>query len=226
MRGYQGPWQESLRDIDPSCTLSHTSGGTSSGGHAKSWWGTESYGAWGQDLSHEEWIALDGDLPNINELLRVTDPNDGISWLNVQGYFNWKEATPPDVEPYDVERREVWLIATGYFIKAEEADDFMAWAKTVDFMGRWMTEEPQALDLYLGEYGWSPAFRHLHETSCGDEAWTQAERGCPSRVQPCSFRYVAEGAGLDCSIDDYCALDLPHHEFVAHLGLRWSGSGG
>ena len=225
VRGYQGPWQESLRDIDPSCTLSRTQGGTSWGGHAKSWWGAESYDAWGQDLSYEEWVALEGDLPNINELLRVTDPNDGTSWLNVQGYFNWKEVPPPDVEPYDVERREVWLIATGYFIKAEEANDFMTWAQTVDFMGRWMPEGPKEFRLYLGEYGWSPAFKHLHETSYSNETWTQAERGCPIRVQPCSSGYVAEGAESDCSIDDYHELDLPHHEFVAHLGLKWSGSG-
>jgi hypothetical protein len=34
---YRGPWQDSLRNIDPSCTIRTTPGGTSWGGHVPAW---------------------------------------------------------------------------------------------------------------------------------------------------------------------------------------------
>ena len=44
-RQYEGPWQESRRDIDPSLTLRSTPGGTSWGPHMSAWWGEELYEA-------------------------------------------------------------------------------------------------------------------------------------------------------------------------------------
>ena len=43
---YCGPWQDWLRNIDPSCTMRTTPGGTSWGGHVPAWWGALSYSNW------------------------------------------------------------------------------------------------------------------------------------------------------------------------------------
>ena len=52
----------------------------------------------------------------------------------------------------------------GYLIGADTADEFMKWAKGVDFWGRWMPEEPDMYGLLLGEHGWSPAFKYFTRT--------------------------------------------------------------
>ena len=62
-RQYEGPWQLHVRDIDPSCTLRSTPGGTSWGPHKLAWWGDAEYAAWANELSHQAWLALETDIP-------------------------------------------------------------------------------------------------------------------------------------------------------------------
>src|SRR5947207_2825391 len=151
-RAYAGPWQGHLRDIDPSCTLRRTRGGTSWGGHAWAWWGSATYENWTSPPDHAEWVKDIDDLPRVEGLLAPVHPDDGSQWLNVQGYFNWRQEAPVDQESIDVDRRELWYICTGYLIRAEDADALMAWAETVDFWGRWMPDPPEVHWMFLGEH--------------------------------------------------------------------------
>lgn len=226
---YEGPWQESRRDIDPSCTLSSTLGGTSWGPQEPAWWAEEEYDRWNDESSHQDWLADRQGLPDIEELLEVE--NDGARWLNVAGSFVWRQPHPADQEPYDHARRELWIELTGYFVRAEEAESFLSWAKTVDFWGRWMPEAPEtySADLYLGEYGWARPFEHKLSNWSDSKDWSKPNspdgKECPVEIRPASFRYNAEDGGFDCSVEEYFSLRLPHHEFIRHLDLQPSPSG-
>ena len=228
-RRYEGPWQEMLRDIDPSCILKSTLGGTSLGPHSHSWWGSELYDAWDEGLSHQAWLGNCENLPDIERLLKVVNPRDGTCWFNANGNFLWRQPHPADEGPYDRNRRELWIGVTGYFVRAEDARDFKAWAETVDFWGRWMPEPPEGYALYVGEYGWSPAFRYLHPDCLGGGDWVkpQNQEGeeCPVLIQPASFTSLSESGGFDCSVEEGYSLGLPHRDYIDHLGLRWSGTG-
>lgn len=226
---YEGPWQEMLRDIDPSCLLKSTPGGTSWGPHNPSWWGNELCDAWDEGISHQDWLGNCENLPDIERLLEVVNPRDGTRWFNANGNFLWRQPHPADEGPYDRNRRELWIGVTGYFVRAEDARDFMAWAETVDFWGRWMPEPPEGYALYVGEYGWSPAFRHLHPDSLEDEDWMRPQprdgEECPVLIQPASFTSLSESGGFDCSVEEGYSLGLPHRDYLEHLSLRWSGTG-
>ncbi len=222
---YKGPWQESLRDIDPSCLFLSTPGGTSWDPHSPSWWAPVHYENWDEDLPHWDWIEREDDLPDVRDLLIVKHPSDGTHWLNVDGYFNWRQAHPPDVESYDVVRRDFWLSLTGYFIRAKDANIFIDWAKDVDFWGRRMPESPEMYHIFLGEYGWSPAFRHVFPSCYDGNDWINPDQNCPVSIQPATFNYNASAPGFDCSLDDSYAMYLPYPEFVNRLGLKWSGRG-
>ena len=37
--------------------------------------------------------------------------------------------------------------------------------------------------------------------------------------------YFAENAGFDCSVEGSYTLNLPHQEFINHVGLQWSCNG-
>ena len=231
-RVFLGPWQDSYpyRDIDPSCTLPATVGGTGWSEHNFSWWARAVYDDWQEDASHQAWLETENDVPNIEGLLRVSRASDEDKWLVAEGHYTWRQGQPADLEPYGNPRREFWMMCHGYFIRCEDVDKFGRWAKSVDFSGRWMPEPPNVypFEMYLGEYIWSPAFEHLtksYESSTQDEIWVDHNPKCPVATRTTAFSYRAEAGGFDCSVDDSYGLYIPHADFVLKGGLVWSGSG-
>ena len=220
-QAYEGPWQESLRDIDPSCTLLSIPGGTSWGSHSPSWWAPFSYNSWAEHMNHIDWIACRDDIPSVENLLSIANPSDGILWLNVDGRFVWQQPHSADVESHDIDRREFWLTCTGYFIRTEDTDDFMKWVKGVSFEGRWMPEPPEVYGMFLGEYGWSPAFQYFNQPYHSSS--TESEQGCPVPIRKAICKYKKESQGFDCSVDDSYSLWLPTHDIVEQFGLKWTG---
>lgn len=224
-QSYQGPWQDDLRDIDPSCTLKALPGGTSWQGHTPAWWGAAPYAAWGYDTNPREWAARTEDLPKVEDLLVCVNPADGSRWLSGHGYFNWKEESPPDQRSRDVGRGELWCIANAYLIRTADVAAFLTWAETVDFWGRWMPAPPQVYGMFLGEHGWAPASRYFQDEYYGDGGWTQPGHECPVKLRQVAVKYLKESGGFDCSVDDGYTLRLPAEELMTKLGLRWTGFG-
>ena len=236
-REYLGTWQEGQRDIDPSCILASTPGGTSWEGNRSSWWSRASYESWDEGVSHEEWIAREDDLPDMRDLIGTVHSEDGGRWLPIQLHANWKQPRPAEVEPMEAEERELWLSFTGYFVRKEEADNFIAWADSANLLDYDMPE-PAEIHLsysYLGEYGWSPAFSHHRqsiESEFSNNGWTKPKRRsnldhaeCPIAIHTTSYRYFAEPKTHDCSVSDSYSLRIPHHDILDSLGLQWSGRG-
>ena len=236
-RAYLGTWQEGLRDIDPSCLMPETPIGESSEGHRQTWWSQPTYEAWDAETGHEEWVARDDDLPNAQELVGAVSSADGERWIPISTYVCWEQPVAANIYPLQVEKRELWMILTGYFVKSEDADAFIDWTHRVDFWGRWMPEKDgfYLYYTYLGEYGWSPAFKHYNRRDCSEESsqdWTipkprgdSDQEDCPVAVRLAHDRYNAESSTSDCSVADGYSLRVPHHELLSSLGLRWSGHG-
>jgi len=222
---YEGPWQNHLRDIDPSCTMRSLRGGTSWDGHTAAWWGSARYDAWGDPSSPRDWVLNCDDLPKVEDLLIVTNPADGSRWLNGQGYFSWKQQPPADRESTDVERRELWYICTGYLVRADDAQPFLKWAEGVDFWGRWMPDAAEVYQMFLGEHAWAPASRYFQQQYYGDDGWTQPNHGCPCKIRTLAFEHLHEASGFDCSVDESFTLRLPVSDLVTGLAIRWSGRG-
>ena len=224
-QAYEGPWQEYLRDIDPSCTIRALRGGTSWDGHAAAWWGPAQYDKWEEPRSPRDWVLNRGDLPSIKELLMVTNPTDGSRWVNGQGYFNWKQPPPADRDLTDVESRDLWYLCTGYLIQADDAQPFLKWAEGVDFWGRWMPEAAEVYRMFLGEHAWAPAYHYFEQQYYGNgSGWTQPNHGCPVKICEVAFEYLREENGFDCSVDESYTLRLPVGELVTGLRIQWNGS--
>ena len=223
-RLYCGPWQEGTRDIDPSVSSLSKPGGTGwGGGHKPSWWAPASYSAWSEDALDRDWMLRRDDLPDVADLIASCEPSTESNWLNLHGYLNWRQPHPADVESSDVDRRDFWLLFTAYFVPAGDADTFMTWAKGVDFWGRWMPDVPEVNNMFIGEYGWSPAFRYLDETDYGLNSWTRPGRDCPVSVRVAAVNCSCKPSDFDCSIVDSFSFQLPHHDLLEHLALSWTG---
>lgn len=222
---YQGPWQDELRDIDPSLTLKALPGGTSWQGHVPAWWGAAPYVAWRYHTNPREWATSTEDLPKVEDLLVCVNPADGSRWLSGHGYFHWKEEAPPDQRPVDVARGELWCIANAYLIRTADVDAFLKWAETVDFGGRWMPDPPRVDRMFLGEHGWAPASRYFQVEYYGDGGWSKPGQECPVKLRQVAVEYLKESSSYDCSVDDSYELRLPAEELITKLGLRWTGRG-
>ena len=225
-RQYDGPWQLHVRDIDPSCTLRSTPGGTSWGPHSAAWWGDAEYSAWASDLSHQDWLALETDIPGVEDLLQVVCPDDGSHWFNVCGRFVWTQSHPTDVGPFEIERRRLELQWDAYIVRTDDVDAFMDWVGGDGYSPRSLPQPPNTYLHYMffGEYGWSPAFNHRFSDYDSEGGWVSPEgRGCPVDARTTTVSYTSESGGFDCSVDEHYTLHLPHPQLLDDLGLEWSG---
>jgi hypothetical protein len=222
---YDGPWQEHFRDIDPACVLRAARGGTSWSGHAPAWWGSARFEAWQSVQDPTVWVRDFSDLPKVEELLLVTRPDDGSSWFNLHGYFNWQQPVPSHLETTDVERRDLWYMFTGHLVRKEDTQAFLEWAEGVDFWGRWMPNPPDIHEMFLGEHAWSPASRCFQQPYFGDYGWIKPGHGCPFEVRVPALEYVRESGGFDCSLDETTRLRLPTRDLLDGMGLQWNGHG-
>ena len=218
---YDGPWQEMLRDIDPSCTLGSTPGGTHWGGHSSSWWAEAQISDWEESVSHRDWITRQDGLPPFEELLIVDDPDDNIRWVNLGAFFLWQQPLSADEDLGERDRREINAFFTGYLIRSNDTEAFMKWAAGVNFWGRWMPEAPEMRRVFIGEYEWSRAFQHVYQEWHQDGNWVDPDRDCPVSVQVPVIDYQADEKGYDCSIESSYKIMLPHPSMVRSLSLRW-----
>ena len=229
---FQGTWQDSYpyRDIDPSCTLTGTTGGTGWGEHNSSWWAQANYDDWQVEASHQTWLETENDAPKIEDLLKVSSPDSKDNWVVAEGHYVWQQSWSADLEPYDIPRRELWMMCRGYFVRRDDVEEFMKWASGVDFSGRWMPEPPDVYpaEMYLGEYGWSPAFERFTESYEFPDAggmWLSGRSRSPVPTRTASFGYNAESNTFDCSIEDSFKLYVPDADYIYGNELEWSGYG-
>lgn len=223
---YSGPWQEHRRDIDPTCGPKKFGRGDEDDVDLVSWWASVPSLNWTTPAPPDEWVKRTEDFPKIVDLLRVTDPRDGVKWVNGLSNFNWAEEIPPDKKSTDVARREMWCICTGYLIPTANAKAFLEWASKMDFWGRWMPEEPEIHEMFLGEYGWAKASEFFEQQCLQDGGWDKPEKECPTKVEPVAVEYGRSGGGLDCSVEKGFNIKLPTWSLFRGLRLKWMGEAG
>lgn len=224
--GFNGPWQLRGRDIDPTAAT-HLRTRTASGEDTRSeWWRGYEFGEWRPDLATREWLDLTLAERELVQLLRVTDPQDGSTWLNLRALRSWRDPswTGSETEPED--RRQVWIHANAYLVDAERADEFYQWARQVNFMGRWMPEPWHETEIFVGEHSWSPAYLDRQGIDAETVVHTQPETpDCPTPVYLTASEYLNESENYDCSLQDSHTFVVPERMLVEGMALRWDGGG-
>lgn len=125
---YDGPWQFSIRDIDPSCLLKSTKGEDYWEPHTNIWWFPVSYDTWEVEADDVQWLQSVDDLPKIESLIPVINPKDNSNWLTLEAMYTWGQSTPPEEERYDVPHREIWYWLKSYIVKKTDIDELFKWA--------------------------------------------------------------------------------------------------
>ena len=208
---YEGPWQLSIRDIDPSHTIERTSDRKP---HQECWWTPVNYSKWNQIPRINDWLKSPDDLPDFKKLIQVTDPKD-VTWLNLKSYYTWDEPLE-DIEEsrrYDIRHKQVWVHVNGYIIDKANRLTFYKWAKQQDFWNRWMPESSEYHGLYLGEFPNSEAFRSMYDTYYDRQDWTEPqtdrEKHSPVRLMVANDEYLQERNTSDCSVEEGFTIQTP-----------------
>ncbi len=216
---YEGPWQDFFRDIDPSHAFLKTAGDSESG---EGWWAPHFEPDWGDEVDGKSWAEDISGFPTPVSLLTARDLVDQ-PWLVADLFLDRTRPIPEGMDKEDVEARKLWCHISGYLVRTEDVDRFMKWAEGVDFWGRWMPRVPSSHGMFLGEYLWSPAWKHFNNAYYENEGWVQPKKGCPISIRTASFEYHQESSGFDCSVDSGFTLHLPDEELAEALSLSWSG---
>ncbi len=222
-KSYQGTWQLSVRDIDPSCLLKATET-KNWNNHSQSWWFPLKYEAWNATPNHIEWLHNKTDLPSVEPLIKVINPNNNSQWLVLENYDSWDEPTPVGEDPYNFPRRRIWYMIKSYIVSKEDIDCLYKWAIQEDFIGRWMPESHELYQIFLGEFFWSSAFEYYNIPYFHHDGWTQGYNSkIPRNILVSTDKYLKESSTFDCSVDDSYNIYLPCQWLVENMNLHWNG---
>ena len=219
---YEGPWQISRRDLDPSCLLTRTDREVWES-NTQTWWSPVAYDAWAATIGDVDWLQSRQDVPAVEPQIAVTHP-DGSEWLVLENHISWEQPVPPEEDRTEVARRSIWYMLKAYIVKRNEAAQLYDWARRQDFMGRWMPESHETYHVMLGEFFWAPAFLFHNVPYFHHEGWTRDTSDLlPVDVRIPTDQYFYESGGFDCSIEQTIGMHLPAKWLADGMYLRWNG---
>ena len=222
---YQGPWQNWLRDIDPTFTAMPPRGRAWNYRHGNPgvWWTAGRFDHWEAADRLGDWVRGQDDLPRTEDLLTVRSPGDGTRWLNGSSYFAWRQEPPVGRGPFEVERGEVAYWISGYLTRREDAPGFVEWAKGLSFVDAGIEDVGKAYNVFMGEHGWAPAAMY-EQVPLG--SWYEnspPSRNAPMSLEAVATKYPLRRGPLDDSPWESEWFRFPDQKIVRIGGLRWSG---
>jgi V8-like Glu-specific endopeptidase len=144
---YQGPWQNSLRNIDPTYIPESINNK-----ELPLPVNNINYDDWGGKGS--SWLISGNNLPDPKEMI-VND-----NFLSLEANYSWQPKEQLGIERENSERKNVWYQIRSYLVKDAEFENLKNWLEKQDFMGRWMPESNESYSVFSKEHYWSPAYKY------------------------------------------------------------------
>ncbi|MCS3801109.1 AVAST type 2 anti-phage system protein Avs2 [Niastella sp. OAS944] len=169
---YEGPWQQNLRDINPSFITKKDDYDTEEDelieAEQSPWWAFEPYHYWNN--GGDAWPTIIQDLPDPRFVIERKDDSEEI-WVYLNTMAKWEEPKPVGKDKYSRDGKDIWYLCQAYIIRERDKVKFHKWLAEQNFKGRWMPESHSAnLSLFNRENYWSPAYK-----SEGEEKWKVLE---------------------------------------------------
>lgn len=168
---YEGPWQFSLRDIDPiqitKDPLELEEDDMMILKDNKEWWEDQKYQYWSQQ--NDEWVRNIQDLPIVKFILNKKD-DENNEWLFLNKFVEWKMPKPIGIDKYSGVRKTILYLIQGYIIKKKDKQKIINFLDNKSFFNRWMPEaSDESNQLFSREKYWSP----LYLNNGRDQDWMQ-----------------------------------------------------
>ena len=225
---YEGPWQLSSREIDPTLppplrtrnmddeveVIPTFSEGTGL------WWVPQGPRYHDDDPPADDgWGTEIHDIPEFELLVRHKDGN-GNRWAVLHAWYNWVDEVPSSRRRHS-RPREFWSHIYSWLVRPEQHDPVVAYLERRSLMNRWMPEGTKHTNAtYFGELPWAVS---QDDTLNNWEPILSENYGKPTGLEalPTWQEYLWEGSGLDCSIEDGVHAWFPATSLFQAGGLLW-----
>ena len=222
---YVGPWQNGLRDIDPTVvgTLPIASSLSYMWRNPRVWWTAGRYDNWVDFDQLGDWVVQHDDLPKIEDLLMVTKPGEETTWINGSCYYNLHQDAPVGRGPYDVETGEIAWSITGYLTRAKDAETFVEWAKEQGGVDAGIGDLGRVKNVFVGEHGWAPATHYMQSLPSSLFGESLHSKYGPVCIEPVAIQYPFRSDRGDERGLMNGLRQLPAQRLVERGALRWRG---
>jgi len=221
MEGYEGTWQEFLRDIDPSCLIQTPQKEMWWYAHSPCWWVNTDYKNWQVNESNASWVAVRDDLPKCSDFFNIAYEN-GTIWMPLDGTYRWKQKRTYEEKLDDARYRDLYCGLSSYIVKDNSIETMRKLVEFYkDLVGnrRDFPSCRETTRVFLGEFHRS--FAHEYEVY----DWYKSDLAL-GEIK-CAYEvYMQEDANFDCSIDETIHIALPCREIVEALQLESDGKEG
>lgn len=161
---YSGPWNPSVRNIDPTVVRNEKS----SSNEFERLVNNVEYSDWTD--TDKNWLGSTANLPCPKSLISVKD-SQGIEWLVLENDYAWEEPSPIGQERYESSRKHLWYQLRSCLVKKGDADPLFSWLKNKNFMNNWFPTGHAFYQMFSREFFWSPAYRFFENPYYGGYGW-------------------------------------------------------
>lgn len=211
---YQGPWQVSARDIDPSMLRRSTK---DDGWKAWSptWWSPKQAKLLCRTPQEAvQWLTSEVDVINDEKLIDLIDI-DGRRWLSLHGAGSWSRMGKRQ-HPQEVTRKS-WTHLHCLIVSPTDEEKLVAALTNSKAENHPDLPDGEGYsEAFLGEFSWHPSVKVLDEWHAPSD-WRQR---LPRLLVPTML--YSHSKGYDYSTDGTCNFRMPGAWLSAGLGLRLS----
>lgn len=219
---YQGSWQESFRDIDPSNVTEPLAKTDEESANTAAFWSDYRVSDWSEAATPKAWVQSTDDVPLPADLLLCRDAPSQSDWVNFYADFKWTMPRPAYEASYKDGRREIWMNVEGALVKRSDVAKLSSKAVAKRIVQSHNNNDNHCI--YLGEVGWSEASKYFLDPYYGNLGWAHDARREGITAITASQGYMRELGTFDCSFtSESIKLRMPSVEMLELLGTTWSG---
>jgi hypothetical protein len=233
---YEGAWQLSCRDLDPTLPVGQITVDAEDERHrsnpfpadpADAWWIPQGPEFDRATRDSAKWSHRTSDLPNLQSMFAKISP-DGRRFVALGGHHEYKDDPGDDVsvrEPDDRPRRDFGMPLVMELVRRADLDMLIDWLEAqVDPLRCLPDWNAQSHDeAHIGEMPWAASARD-RRVAWQRDAFGRRTPELPVDVIAPAVGWYASGSDLDCSISDTVGLHVPSNFLASVGGLRWDGN--
>ena len=184
------------------------------------WWiGSSADLRVGEDLSDDEWVDYQEDLPSLEDMLAVQQRDDQ-RWRLLVSSPSWenRDEDAGSSDPY----RQVWAHIESYLISKDEVELAYNALHRRNLFGEWMPQRATWYYGFAGEYPWATPFNtEPEERHRRDGFGDKLSFSCNP-----SWSDLAVEWEYDASLPGSFYMSMPARNFFALRDLWWNGRDG
>ena len=215
---YQGPWQLSIRDIDPTCYLRKTESDLN--------FGTSSTQCWWQPYvlikcptedveQQEKWFKSKSPILPFKNLLQVREPKDNSLWTVLHGFVIQQKELHLNKKEEGLYKPECWFRVSAIIISKKDCNVLCEKLKNKDIRNN-IAEGGSVRTRFLKEY---PTYDDEYDNDWGKELSGNDVRLNIKHLRPV-MEYNWEFGNTDYSIDETNSFYLPSKTLINKLNLQ------